>query len=123
MSGADPFSWLGNQQESGGDAREALAENQKMIEEADRQMRELARLFFDVFQQGRGPELLEYLRRRTIEQPLMVASLTIGNDQRELPVNPSEWAYHRNGQNSVVHFIETMIALARLSETEENGNV
>lgn len=119
----DPFGWLGNQSEDAGDAREALAENQKMIDEADRQMRELARLFYDVFAVGRGPELLDYLRRRTIEQPLMVATLTIGNEERQLPVNPSEWAYHRNGQNSVVHFIENMMALARLSETEENANV
>lgn len=124
MSGAgdNPFAWLGGGDDPG-DAREALAQNEAMIEAAKQAAREEARLFLDVFGTGRGPILLELLREKTIERDLMVASLTIGNETREIPVNPAEWAYHRNGQNSVVRYIETQVREAMRLENEESPNV
>lgn len=121
MSGA--FSWLPGQEGSDGDARDALEQNEAMLQAAENAMREKARLFFDVFGTGRGPELLELLRVETIEVDLMSASQTIGNHLREVAVNPAEWAYHRNGQNSVVRYIETMVRTAKAAETEEVSNV
>jgi hypothetical protein len=118
----DPFSWMpgGN---SDGEARDAMEQNEAMIEKAAQEQREFAKLFLDVFGQGRGPELLELLRVHTIELDLFVVSPTIGNALREMGVNPSEWAYHRNGQNSVVRWIEQQLQFARLLENEGSNNV
>lgn len=125
MSGAAPFGWLGDAM-SGGldqeDAREAFEQNTKMQEEAAQRAREIARLFYDVFAFGRGPELLEFLRLQTIELDLMnVSGATIG--ERQFDLDPANWAYYRNGQNSVVRYSETMIRLAQVIENEEAQNV
>lgn len=120
----NPFLWLpGSNVEDGDDAREAFANNEAMLEAAKRAQREKARLFYDVFMNGRGLELLELLRAETVDLDLMAVSPVIGNHLREMGVNPAEWAYHRNGQNSVVRYIETMCQAAVLAETEENPNV
>ncbi len=120
----DAFNWLpGANGSSDDEAREAF-ENNKAMEEAAKQIaREKARLFHDVFGFGRGPELLELLRSETIELDLMSVSPVIGNHLREMGVSPGEWAYHRNGQNSVVRYIEQQVAIARLVETEEIPDV
>ena len=123
MSG--PFSWLPGAEDAPNDpdGRDAIAMNEAMQAKALEAFRESCRLFHDVFGTGRGPELLELLREKTIELDLMNVSATIGNGDREIPVNPAEWAYHRNGQNSVVRWIETMCREARRLETEESPNV
>lgn len=115
------FSWLpdGNVE----DARDAMEQNEAMQAAAKQAMREKARLFYDVFGVGRGPELLELLRSETLDVDLMNITATIGNGSREIPVNPAEWAYHRNGQNSVVRYLEAMTRLSATVETEENPNV
>lgn len=118
-----PFSWLPGANTDDGDAREALEMNEAMQAEAIRLYREKARLFFDVFGTGRGPELLELLRSETVALDLFTVSPVIGNHLREMGVNPSEWAYHRNGQNSVVRYIETMCLEATRQETEGSPNV
>ncbi len=120
---SDAFSWLPGANTGDDDARAALDQNEAMMEAAKRMQREKARLFFDVFGQGRGPELLELLRSETVDLDLFMVSPVIGNHLREMGVNPSDWAYHRNGQNSVVRYIETMCQAAVLAETEENPNV
>ncbi len=118
------FSWLpGGSPSSDDEARDAFEQNKAMEEAAKLIQREKAKLFHDVFGVGRGPELLELLRSETIELDLMNISRVIGTSEREVPVNPSEWAYHRNGQNSVVRYIEHQIMISRLVETEENPNV
>jgi len=106
-----------------GDAREALEQNEAMLEAATRALREKARLFYDVFGVGRGPELLELLREETVDLDLMAVSPVIGAHLREIGVKPSDWAYHRNGQNSVVRYVETMVREARRIEAEESPNV
>ncbi len=120
---SDAFSWLPGGLGGEGEARDAPEQNKAMLEEAARQRREVSRLFHDVFGQGRGPELLELMRAYTIELDLFVVSTTIGNAQREMGINPSDWAYHRNGQNSVVRWIEQELMNARLLESEGSNNV
>ena len=94
-----------------------------LTKEAAQKQREFARLFYDVFMTGRGPELLSVMRESTIELDLMAVSPVIMNGMREMGVGPAEWAYHRNGQNSVVRWIETMIRLSQAVETEEQNDV
>lgn len=122
MSNNNPFSWLSpeaNQE----DARETLEQNEKMLQDAAQQRMEVAKLFYDVFAQGRGPELLEHMRAFTIDLDLFAVSPVIGNEHREMGVGPSEWAYHRNGQNSVVRWIEQNLQFMRLLENEGTNNV
>lgn len=112
----NPFGWL-----QGEDAREAFTDQQAMQAEARRFFLEQAQLFFDVFRVGRGPELLEHLRTRTIEMPLMVVNGVVGSAP-EIGLGPAEWAYYREGQNSVIRYIETMIEAVLRSDNEEQGN-
>lgn len=119
----DPFSWMPQPDAARDPFAQAEADQKEMTEDAARRQREFARLFHDVFATGRGPELLELMRECTIELDLMNVSRVIGTEQREVPVNPSEWAYHRNGQNSVVRWIEENLRLARLLESEGSNNV
>lgn len=119
------FDWLGSE-DAGGlnqeDAREALAKNEEMQKEAAQRMRDYARLFWDVFSVGRGPELLDTLRQMTIELSLMNVADGI-MDGQQFNLDPANWAYHRNGQNSVVRHIEAMCRLAKVVENEETKNV
>lgn len=120
----DPFSWLPRAEDADqGEARDAIEQNEAMLDEAARMQKEAARLFYDVFTTGRGPELLALMRDCTIELDLMNISGTIGNGSREVPVNPAEWAFHRNGQNSVVRWIEQMVRIAATIESEGKDNV
>lgn len=118
----DPFSWLPDRNPIDADARDAVEQNEAMIAEAARIHREKCRLFFEVLGSGRGPELLELLRMETIELDLMAVSPVIGNAVREMGVNPSEWAYHRNGQNSVVRYMEALAREGSRPEPEGNAN-
>lgn len=123
MTQRQPLDWLGGilgEEEGSGNP---IEDNEAMNKAAQIAYREQARLFYDVFAEGRGPELLAHLRALTIELDLMNVSATIGNGTREIPVNPAEWAYHRNGQNSVVRYIQTMVHEAMRTETEESPNV
>ena len=121
---AGAFDWLGTAATGGldqEDAREALEKNEEMQKEAAQRMREVGRLFYDVFTVGRGPELLMFLRDQTIEVDLMNVGAAIG--ERQFDLDPGNWAYYRTGQNSVVRYIETMIRLAAVIENEEVNNV
>lgn len=110
------FGWLGEQDPEL--ARDAVEQNKQMEAQALQAQRELARLFYDVFGEGRGPELLERLRDTTIEMPLMSVNGVLGS-QPEIGLGPAEWAYYREGQNSVVRFIELQMRNALRSENEE----
>lgn len=123
MTQNNPFAWLGEALGQNEGSGNPIEDNEAMNKAAAAAYREQARLFYDVFGVGRGPELLDHLRSRTIEVDLMIVSATIGSETREIPVNPAEWAYHRNGQNSVVRYIETMVREAMRTETEESPNV
>lgn len=119
------FSWLPSADDGDPTARDAFAEaeNAEMVKAAALVEKAEQRLFFDVFMTGRGPELLELIAARTIDLDLMAVSPVIGNHLREMGVDPSQWAYHRNGQNSVVRWIMEQIRLAKLIENEESNNV
>lgn len=125
MSGLDAFSWLTGTDQDGNrnPVNEVDQQNKAMLEEAARALREKAKLFYDVLGTGRGPELLALLRDETIELDLMSVSPVIGSLLREMGVNPGEWAFHRNGQNSVVRYLETMVREAKRAETEGPKNV
>ena len=118
-----PFSWHPDQNSDGNPFDEQAAGNEEMLQAAARYRREKARLFHDVFGEGRGPELLDLLASETVELDLFSVSRVVGNETREMGVNPSEWAYHRNGQNSIVRYIIEQIRIAREVETEGSDNV
>jgi hypothetical protein len=127
MTGAaDPFAWLMSQNTP--EEREVSAQNEEAMRDARNAAREEAQLFADVFQHGRGPELLELLRDRTIEVPLMDVSRSIVRG--EVALSPAEWAYVREGQNSVIRHIQDQIRIALTPEedpqpaatTEGEGN-
>lgn len=117
------FSWLPGAEGSDEDAREAFAQNEEMMKAAALIQREEARLFLDVFSTGRGPELLELMQAKTLDLDLMAVSPVIGSAFREMNMNPADWAFHRNGQNSVVRWIIQQIRLAQAIENEETNNV
>lgn len=71
-----------------------------------------ARIFHDVFGTGRGPELLEVLRHKTTYLPAMNRSNALA-DEIDIPLNPSEFMAFREGQNSIVRFIERQIKLSQ----------
>jgi len=118
---SDAFNWLPGANLDGG--RNPIEQNEEMMKAAARLQQEKARLFYEVFSGPRGPELLELLCTETIDLDLMAVSPVIGGQMREMGVNPSEWAYHRNGQNSVIRYIQQQIRLALTVETEEANNV
>lgn len=124
MSGGPSLDWL---QSQGGDARaeleQAEQQNELMMAAAKEEARQTARLFYEVLGTGRGPELMELLRAHTLELSLMNMSLTIGNDRREIGCGPSEWAFLREGQNTITVWFERMIREAKRAETEESENV
>lgn len=66
---------------------------------------ENAKLFFDVLMTGRGPELMEHLRNSTIEVPLMEVSGSLVRG--EVALGPDQWAFLREGQNSIVRYMES----------------
>lgn len=117
---ASPFNWLPGGAEN--DQAEADPVNRNMAEEAQRALVEQARLFFDVMSVGRGPELLAHLRDRTIEMPLLMVNGVAGS-QPEIGMGPAEWAYYREGQNSITRYIEKMCVIAMQSENKEPDNV
>lgn len=105
---------------------EAVQENLALTHEHNLKQLEDARLFFDVFGHGRGPELLEHLRDCTIELSLL--SMTGSTLYTEIGLSPEQWAFLREGQNSLVRYIEKQLKIATTpvdkpvqTETEDNG--
>lgn len=111
MRPEDAFSWLRGNIPATPDEQQAAAMNAEAINAENLRQWEAARIFLDVFGTGRGPELLMVLRDATIELPLMeVAASTVRGD---LALSPAEWAYVREGQNSVVRLIESQMRIAK----------
>lgn len=109
------------------DEQDAAHENMALAHEHNLKQLEDARLFFDVFGHGRGPELLEHLRDFTIELSLLQG---VGRSpvMLEIGLSPEQWAFLREGQNSVIRHIEAQLKLATTpvdkpvqTETEDNG--
>lgn len=117
MSQNDPFSWLfpnGVPKEMAEvDPEQAKAEQAAQMAAMQQAEDELNALVADVLRNGRGPELLQWLRDCTIETSLLKMNNAAGQIAgNEFPLSPAEWAYVRAGQNSVVHELERRIYLA-----------
>ena len=69
-------------------------------------------LIREVFGQGRGMEVLHHLRNGTIEVPLIDASRAIAA-AGSVALTGAEWAYFREGQNSIVRYLEQMVSDAQ----------
>lgn len=80
-------------------------------EEANEQRIADAQIFFDVFMTGRGPELLEILRHKTVYLSTMDRDNCVidGN----IPLNPGELMAGREMQNALIRFIERQIRIAQ----------
>lgn len=121
----DAFNWLpgGAEGENDGNPIEQNEEMQRAYEAA---LLQQAKNFYEVFGTPKGNELLNHLRDRTIEVPLMNMSQVL-DEGREFGVNPSEWAFYRDGQNSVIRYIEKQLrivvdhATAAQQEISSNG--
>lgn len=118
MNSNEAFDWLRN---SGFD-QDAAQMNAEAMREARLRQVETSRLFFDVFGTGRGPELLQWLRDRTIEVSLINVSGAMVSG--EIALSPADWAYIREGQNSLIREIERQLLIAKTPmEGDENGEV
>lgn len=105
QQGLSPFDWMGGNPED-------QQHNEQMIAEAIEAQMEFARLVFDVCQiSDRGPEFMERLRGLTIEQPLFKTSGAVSDT--EITLTPNDWMCFREGQNSMVRFLEAQIHLAK----------
>jgi len=103
------FDWLSgalNVPEDGG-----IKENQKMMDEAFQGQMELARLVHAVFETPQGIDLMDRLYGLTQGAPLMRVSGSLV--EGEVALSPSDWAYIREGQNSVIRFLLGQIELAK----------
>ena len=97
------------------EGEDAAQMNAEAIEAHNRKMIEDAKIFFNVFSQGQGPELLEWLSERTVDVPLVQVSGSLANNQ--ISLSPADWAYFREGQNSIIRLIKQQMKLA--TETAE----
>lgn len=109
---ADPLSWLKSPEgwdalnQQGATPEEAKADTKALLAEY-----ETAKLFFEVFAAGRGPELIEHLRAVLFETPIYSTNAIAFNDL-QIPLTPDQWCWVRVGQNSVLHHIRAMVAKA-----------
>lgn len=117
----DPFSWMGGGLDQS--PEQSLKNQEELHEKAFQERMELAQLTHRVFiDNPDGALLLAWLEENTILKPLMV--LTGSFVDQEIALSPADWAYIREGQNSVVRFLQRQIELARQpqqSEQEDNG--
>jgi hypothetical protein len=113
----DPFDWL----TQGGleTPQEVEGANAAVMQEAQEQIIKDARIYFRVFDTPDGRELLAMLRDCTIEVPLIRMTGTFGGG--EISMTGAEWAYFREGQNSVVRMIEAQMKIA-VAPTNTEGN-
>lgn len=70
-----------------------------------------AQIFFDVFATGRGAEMLELLKYKTIYLSTMNRSQAICDG--DIPLNPGEFMAGREMQNALIRWIEAQIEIAQ----------
>jgi hypothetical protein len=100
-----PEGW-GALNNSGATEAEAASDTRALLAEY-----ELAKLFFDVFSGGRGPELLRHLEEVLFFTPIYATNAIAFNDL-QIPLTPEQWCWVRVGQNSVLHHIRAMLVKA-----------
>lgn len=88
-----------------------LEQMQKEGEEARVQQIADAQIFFDVFGTGRGPEMLELLKHKTVYVSTMNREAAIMDG--DIPLNPGEFMAGREMQNALVRWIERMVQLSQ----------
>jgi len=107
MADFDPFSWLGGQDPF---TDQSEAQSKSAMDALEKRL-ELARKVHAIFAQTPdGIDVLQTMRDLTIELPLMQISGSLV--QGEVTLSPADWAYIREGQNSVIRFLEGLIHLA-----------
>jgi len=111
------FDWLAQQvgfeQGEAGDTAEATRQ-------AMQEQMELAQLIKRALvDNDDGVRLLDYLTQATILTPMMAVSRSLPTDG-EVALSPADWAYVREGQNSVIHFLRNQISLAMNPPKMEN---
>jgi hypothetical protein len=122
----NPFSWIkaGMPADEQNEFDAALKQNEQAVAALQASNMQLAKLTFDVFENGRGPEWLDWVRSKTIGFPLLLVGGMIGGG--EVNLSPSDWAYFRAGQNSIVHLIDDLVTMAATPlpqpEGTENGS-
>lgn len=70
-----------------------------------------AQIFFDVFGTGRGPEMLELLKHKTIYVSSADPSACVHD--LAISLNPGEFMAGREMQNALIRWIERMVKLAQ----------
>jgi hypothetical protein len=73
----------------------------KDIRDVDQQRKDTDRLYLRVFNTEDGAKLMKYMRDTILEQPVAV------------PGSPADYAFYREGQNSIIREIEARIYRAR----------
>lgn len=73
-----------------------------------------AQIFFDVFGTGRGPEMLELLKHKTIFLSIMDRSSAVIDG--DIALNPGEFMAGREMQNALIRWIERMVKLSQERE-------
>jgi hypothetical protein len=73
----------------------------KDIRNVDQQRKDTDRLYLRVFGTEDGIKLMKYMRDTILEQPVAV------------PGSPTDYAFYREGQNSIIREIEARIYRAR----------
>lgn len=103
------FDWLTTAAQ--GQPEDGAAQNKEMMMEAQEKQMEFARLVHAVFETPQGIDLMERLYSLTQAAPLMDVSNSLV--QGEVSLSPADWAYIREGQNSVIRFLLNQIELAK----------
>lgn len=121
MSQRTAFDWLGMQAPE--TPEDVMAANDKAAYDAQIKAINEARIFHNVFNTPDGLALLDILRSQTIEVPLIRVSNTFGGG--EINLSGAEWAFFRDGQNSVIRHIELQMLIATQpikQEESDNGS-
>ena len=105
------FDWLGKSDE------DLVEANNEMLEAARFAAKEQAKTIHRALSTGDGLQFLDWLRSATVDLPLMDVSNSLVRG--EVALSPSDWAYVREGQNSVYRAIMAQMDLAVSPEPNE----
>lgn len=104
MAENNPFDWLTNSLPKAGEAPEADTHSEALNAAAEAEYQDRVMLARWV-SEGVGPLALDWLQQHTIEMPL-ITGRSMDQDNLGIGLTPSDWAYRRDGQNSIVRFLK-----------------